>query len=59
MGAESFPATFNPYTAVGLLGGRLQSLMPKIMAERPDILQLLAGTMSTFPSDVMGQTLKK
>ena len=32
MGAESFPATFNPYTAVGLLGGRLQSLMPKIMA---------------------------
>ena len=59
MGAESFPATFNPYTAVGLLGGRLQSLMPKIMAERPDILQLLAGTMSTFPSDIMGQTLKK
>jgi flavin-dependent dehydrogenase len=59
MGAESFPATFNPYRAVGLLGGRLQSLMPAIMQERPDVLQLLAGTMLMFPSDVMGQTLKK
>ncbi len=46
MGDRAFPPTFNPYTAVGLLGARLQSLMPKIMAERPDILQQLAGTMA-------------
>jgi flavin-dependent dehydrogenase len=59
MGAEPFPATFNPYTAVGLLGSRLQSCMPKIMAERPDILQQLAGTMLMFPSDIMGETLNK
>ncbi|MEI6125280.1 MAG: FAD-dependent monooxygenase [Pseudomonadota bacterium] len=59
MGAEPFPATFNPYTAVGLLGARLQSLMPKIMGERPDILQQLAGTMLMFPSDIMGRTLSE
>jgi flavin-dependent dehydrogenase len=59
MGTEIFPATFNPYTAVGLIGNRLQSLMPKIMGERPDILQQLAGTMSMFPADIMAQTLKE
>jgi len=58
MGAEPFPATFNPYTAVGLIGNRLQSLMPKIMGERPDILQQLAGTLMMFPSDIMGKTLE-
>lgn len=59
MGAEIFPPTFNPYTAVVHLGNRLQSLMPKIMGERPDVLQQLAGTMSKFPSDVMGATLQR
>ena len=59
MGAEIFPPTFNPYTAVVHLGARLQSLMPKIMGERPDVLQQLAGTMSMFPSDVMGATLQR
>ena len=57
MGDAAFPPTFNPYTAVGLLGARLQGLMPKIMAERPDILQQLAGTMGQFPSDIMARTL--
>ena len=57
MGETAFPPTFNPYTAVGHLGARLQGLMPKIMAERPDILQQLAGTMGQFPSDIMARTL--
>jgi len=59
MGETAFPPTFNPYTAVGLLGTRLQGLMPRIMAERPDILQQLAGTMGQFPSDIMAGTLKE
>ena len=57
--AEPFPPTFNPYTTVGLLGSRLQSLMPRIMSERPDVLQQLAGNMMRFPSDIMAQTLKQ
>jgi flavin-dependent dehydrogenase len=56
---EPFPPTFNPYTAVKLLGQRLQGIMPRIMAERPDILQQLAGTMLAFPSDVVAQTLQR
>jgi flavin-dependent dehydrogenase len=59
MGETAFPPTFNPYRAVGLLGERLQGLMPRIMAERPDILQQLAGTMGRFPSDIMAGTLKE
>jgi flavin-dependent dehydrogenase len=59
MGETAFPPTFNPYTAVGLLGARLQGLMPRIMAERPDILQQLAGTMGQFPSDILAGTLKE
>jgi flavin-dependent dehydrogenase len=59
LGAEPFAPTFNPYTAVGLLGNRLQAMMPAIMQERPDILQQLAATMFMFPSDVMGATLQK
>ncbi len=54
---EPFLPTFNPYRAVGLLGERLQSLIPTIMAERPDILQQLAGKMLMFPSDLLVQTL--
>ena len=57
MGDRPFAPTFNPYTTVGLLAERLQGLMPKIMAERPDILQQLAGTMGQFPSDLMDRTL--
>lgn len=59
MAGEPFAPTFNPYTAVGLLGARLQGLMPKIMAERPDILQQLAGAMVQFPSDIMARTLEQ
>lgn len=58
MGAEPFAATFNPYRSVGLIGERMQSLFPKIMAERPDILQQLGPTMAMFPADVLAQTLK-
>ncbi len=55
---EPFPPTFNPYTAVKFLGARLQAVMPKIMQERPDILQQLAGKMMMFPADVMAETLE-
>ncbi len=55
---EPFPPTFNPYTAVGLLGARLQGVMPRIMQERPEMLQQLAGKMMMFPSDVMAETLE-
>ena len=54
---EPFAPTFNPYNAVGQLGVRLQGMFPKIMQERPDILQQLAGKMLMFPSDVMAATL--
>jgi hypothetical protein len=57
MGTEPFAATFNPYRSVGLIGERMQSLFPKIMAERPDILQQLAVTMGQFPSDILARTL--
>ena len=56
---EPFPPTFNPYTAVGLLGARMQGLMPTIMSERPDILQQLAGKMLMFPSDLLVETLSE
>jgi flavin-dependent dehydrogenase len=55
---EPFAPTFNPYTAVKLLAQRMQGLFPKIMAERPDVLQQLAGNMSVFPSDLLSQTIK-
>ncbi len=55
---EPFTPTFNPYTAVKLLGQRMQGLFPKIMSERPDILQQVAGKMLTFPSDLLAETLK-
>jgi len=55
---EPFPPTFNPYTAVKMLGQRMQGLFPKIMSERPDVLQQLAGNMSVFPSDLLAKTMK-
>ena len=55
---EPFPATFNPYKAVKLLGERMQGLFPKIMAERPEILQQVVGKMMMFPSDLLAETLK-
>jgi hypothetical protein len=36
----------------------MQSLFPKIMSERPDILQQVAGKMLAFPSDLLAETLK-
>jgi flavin-dependent dehydrogenase len=54
---ELFPPTFNPYTAVKLLGQRMQGLFPKIMSERPDVFQQLAGNMSVFPSDLLAKTI--
>jgi len=58
MGTEPFPPTFNPYTAVGLLGNRLQGLLSQIMQSRPDIAQQLAATMTQFPSDVIAAAIK-
>lgn len=56
LGAEPFPATFNPYTAVGLLGERLQAIMGRVMQERPEVVQQLAGAMMRFPSEIMART---
>ena len=55
---QTFPPTFNPYTAVKHLGLAMQMAFPKIMAERPDILQELVPNMLAFPSDVLAKTLK-
>jgi len=54
---EPFPPTFNPYTAVKHLGMRMQQIIPKIMAERPDILMQMVPNMLLFPSDVLSKTL--
>jgi hypothetical protein len=36
----------------------MQMAFPRIMAERPDILQELVPNMLAFPSDVLAKTLK-
>ena len=55
---EPFPPTFNPYTAVRLLGSRLQAIMPKIFQERPDIVQEILPRLFAFPSEILAKTLK-
>jgi flavin-dependent dehydrogenase len=57
--SEPFPPTFNPYTIARCFGQRLQEILPKIMAERPDILMQMAPNMFTFASNILSQTLKK
>jgi len=56
--SQTFPPTFNPYTSVKHLGLAMQTAFPKIMAERPDILQDLVPNMLAFPSDVLAKTLQ-
>ncbi|MCX8043392.1 MAG: FAD-dependent monooxygenase [Desulfobacterota bacterium] len=53
LGTDPFPPTFNPYTATGLLGNKLQAALPAMLKDRPDIVQQLAATMFRFPSDVI------
>jgi hypothetical protein len=55
---EPFPPTFNPYTAVRLLGNKLQTIMPQIFAERPDIVPELLPKLFAFPSEILSKTLK-
>lgn len=55
---ESFPPTFNPYTAVRLLGGRLQGIIPQLFASRPDMVQELLPRLFAFPSELLSRTLK-
>ena len=55
---ETFPPTFNPYTAVKLLGGRLQGVIPQLMASRPDLAQELLPRLFAFPSELLSTTLK-
>lgn len=59
LGTEPFPPTFNPYTATGLLGARLQAAIPAMLQDRPDIVQQLAATMARFPSDVIAASVGK
>jgi flavin-dependent dehydrogenase len=56
---EPFPPTFNPYTAVRLLGNRLQNIMPQIFKERPDIIPELLSKLLAFPSEILAKTLKE
>ncbi len=56
---EPFAPTFNPYRAVRLLGERLQSVIPRIMQQRPDVLAAVAPKLMMFPSDIMAQTLER
>jgi hypothetical protein len=55
---EPFPPTFNPYTAVRLIGAAMQKIMPQVMAERPDIVQELIPRLFAFPSEILAKTLK-
>jgi len=55
---EPFPPTFNPYTAVKLIGAAMQRIMPQVMAERPDIVQELMPRLFAFPSEILARTLK-
>ena len=55
---EPFPPTLNPYTAVRLLGNKLQMIMPQIFAERPDIVPELLPKLFAFPSEILSKTLK-
>jgi hypothetical protein len=55
---ETFPPTFNPYTAVRLIGAAMQKIMPQVMAERPDIVQELIPRLFAFPSEILAKTLK-
>jgi flavin-dependent dehydrogenase len=54
---EPFPPTFNPYTAVRLLGAAMQKVMPQVLAERPDIVQELLPRLFAFPSEILSKTL--
>jgi len=55
---EPFPPTFNPYSAVKLIGAAMQRIMPQVMAERPDIVQELMPRLFAFPSEILATTLK-
>ena len=55
---EPFPPTFNPYSAVKLIGAAMQRIMPQVMAERPDIVQELMPRLFAFPSEILARTLK-
>lgn len=55
---DPFPPTFNPYTAVRLIGAAMQKIMPQVMAERPDIVQELIPRLFAFPSEILAKTLK-
>lgn len=55
---EPFPPTFNPYTAVRLLGNKIQEILPRIFEERPDIIPELLSKLYAFPSEILAKTLK-
>jgi flavin-dependent dehydrogenase len=57
--SDPFPPTFNPYTVARYFAQRLQQVIPRIMAERPDILMQLAPNMFTFASNLLAQTLDR
>ena len=50
---EPFPPTFNPYTAVQLIGAAMQKIMPQVMTERPEILPELIPRLFAFPSEIL------
>lgn len=54
---EPFPPCYNPYGAMGLLGQRIQGIVPTIQKERPDIMPKLAK-MSAPISQILEKTTK-
>jgi flavin-dependent dehydrogenase len=54
---EPMPPCFNPYSAVRLLGQTMQGILPRIIADRPDILKHLMK-MGASASEILAHTLK-
>lgn len=54
---EPMPPCFNPYSAVRLLGQTMQGILPRIIADRPDILPHLMK-MGSSASEILAHTLK-
>lgn len=54
---DPLPPCYNPYSAMGLLGQRIQSIVPTIQKERPEIMATLAK-MSSPIAEILEETTK-
>lgn len=54
---EPLPACYNPYAGMGFLGQRIQTIIPTIQKERPEIMEKLAK-MASPVTEVIAETTK-